>query len=51
MLKVKKNEQYVNVGFFRKMIFGEKAEFIYIPINSYNFENEKLIIEEFTQVY
>ena len=50
MLKVKKNEQYVNVNFFRKMIFGKKAEFIYIPINSYYFENGKLIIEEFNDI-
>ena len=50
MLKVKKNEQYINVGFLRKMIFGKKAEFIYIPINSYYFENGKLIIEEFNDI-
>lgn len=50
MLKVKKNEQYSNVGFFRKMIFGKKAEFIYTPINSYYFEKEKLIIEEFNEI-
>ena len=50
MLKVQKNEQQENIGFFQKMLFGKKNQFTYIPINSYHFENEKLIIEEFNDI-
>lgn len=50
LLKVQKNEQTQNIGLFRKMIFGAKDEFTYIPINNYHFENEKLIIEEFNDI-
>lgn len=32
------------------MLFGKKDEFTNIPINSYHFENEKLIVEEFNDI-
>ncbi|MBI9054088.1 MAG: ABC transporter permease [Bacteroidales bacterium] len=50
MLKVRNNEQSDESFFFKRMIFGEKSAFTFIPINSYYFENEKLIIEEFNDV-
>jgi peptide/nickel transport system permease protein len=50
MIKFKKNEKEVEAGGFQKMIFGVKNDFINIPINSYHFENEKLIIEEFNDI-
>jgi len=50
MLKITKNEPPEKVGFFKKMIFGEKNEFIYMPINSYSFKNSKLIVEEFNDI-
>jgi peptide/nickel transport system permease protein len=50
LIKVQKNEQTQKTGLFQKMIFGAKDEFIYIPINNYRFENERLIIEEFNDI-
>jgi len=50
MLKVRKNEIPEKTGFFKTMLFGKKDEFTYIPINSFHFENEKLIIEEFNDI-
>lgn len=50
MIKFRKNEMQAESGFFQKMVFGIKDDFINIPINSYHFENEKLIIEEFNDV-
>jgi peptide/nickel transport system permease protein len=50
MIKFKKNEKDVEAGFFQKMFFGVKNDFINMPINSYHFENDKLIIEEFNDI-
>lgn len=50
MIKFRKNEIQAESGFFQKMVFGIKDDFINIPINSYYFENEKLIIEEFNDI-
>lgn len=50
MLKITKNEEQEKIDFFEKMIFGIKDQFIYLPINNYYFENEKLIIEEFNDI-
>lgn len=50
MIKFRKNEMQAESGFFQKMVFGIKDDFINIPINAYHFENEKLIIEEFNDV-
>lgn len=50
MLKVRKNEELDRKGFFSRMVFGRKNNYTYIPINSYYFENEQLIIEEFNEV-
>lgn len=50
MLKIRKNEIPEKTGFFKIMLFGKKDEFTNIPINSYHFENEKLIIEEFNDI-
>ncbi|MFC2096205.1 ABC transporter permease [Bacteroidota bacterium] len=50
MLKITKNEVGENKGLFRKMIFGQKDEFTYIPINNFVFENTKLIVEEFNDI-
>ena len=50
VIKFRKNEIQAESDFFQKMIFGEKDDFINIPINSYHFENEKLILEEFNDI-
>lgn len=50
MLKVRKNEATVKIGFFKRLLSGKKEEFNYIPFNSYNFEDEKLVLEEFNDI-
>jgi len=50
MIKLKNNELEEESGFFKKMIFGKRSSFTLIPINSYHFENNKLIVEEFNEV-
>ena len=45
MLKVKKNEKQERAGVLKKMFLGRKNEFIYVPINGYQFEKEKFFIE------
>ncbi|MFC2152484.1 ABC transporter permease [Bacteroidota bacterium] len=50
VLKVQKNEEQEKTGFIKKMIFGKKDKYTYIPLNNYYFENEKLIIEEFNDI-
>jgi len=50
MIKLKNNELEEKSGFFKKMIFGTRSSFTLIPINSYHFENNKLIVEEFNEI-
>lgn len=50
MLKIRKNEINDEIGIFKKMISGKVDEFIYIPINDFRFENNKLILEEFNDI-
>ncbi len=50
ILKVLKNEKSEKESVLQRLIFGQKNEYILIPINSYWFENEKLIIEEFNDI-
>lgn len=50
MLKVQKNEKSTKQGILKTMFVGKKNEYNYVPINSYRFENEKLIIEEFNDI-
>lgn len=50
MLKIKKNMEPVEQGFIKTMIYGKKANYKLVPINSYHFKGNKLIIEEFNDV-
>lgn len=50
MLKMRKNEKTERQGILKTMILGKRNEFNFIPINSYRFENDKLIIEQFNDV-
>jgi len=50
MLKVQKNVLQEDIGLFKKMIFGKKNEFTFIPINNYHFDEGELIIEEFNDI-
>lgn len=48
MLLVKKNELPHPENIFTTMIFGKVGEFSSVPIYKYEFENENIIIEEYT---
>ena len=48
MLKVCKNEPYDKPGFFKKMFFGAKNDYQYIPIDKYFFQEDKIFVETYT---
>ncbi|MCH8330143.1 MAG: ABC transporter permease [Bacteroidetes bacterium] len=48
MLKVRKNKEVEKVGFFNKMINGREDRFSYIPLNSFQFVEDEMIIKEYT---
>lgn len=48
MLRLVKNEKESKRSIPGKMIFGERAVYTNIPISSYRFENNDIIIEEYT---
>ena len=49
LLKIRRNEKIKNVSFFGKLFFGGQTDmYAYVPFNSFRFENESIIIEEFT---
>ena len=49
LLKIRRNEKIKNVSFFGKLFFGGQTDnYAYVPFNSFRFDNESIIIEEFT---
>lgn len=48
MLKICKNEPVEKTGFIKKMLFGSKSNFQYIPIEKYYFQDDKIFVEEYT---
>ena len=49
LLKIRRNEKIKNVSFLGKLFFGGQTDmYAYVPFNSFRFENESIIIEEFT---
>jgi len=48
MLKICKNEPVEKTGFFKKMLFGSKSNYQYIPIEKYYFQDDKIFVEEYT---
>jgi peptide/nickel transport system permease protein len=50
MLKVRKNEINNDKGFLHTMLMGRNNKYSYIPINSYHFENNDLIIEAYNDI-
>ena len=50
MLLIRKNLEFRKTGFFKKMISGEKNSFKAIPINAYRFEDDFIVVEEFTGI-
>ncbi len=47
MLKVKRNKKVEKVSFVTKMFKGQESSYKFIPFNSYKFEDEYIIIEEY----
>ena len=47
MVLVRKTDQVKQRGFIGKMLFGQDEDFREVPVNSWRFENDKLIVEEF----
>jgi len=50
MLKVRKNVKENNKGLLHTMLMGRNNKYSYIPINSYHFEKNHLIIEAFNDI-
>lgn len=48
MLKICKNEPIEKTGFFKKMLFGSKSNYQYLPIERYYFQDDKIFVEEYT---
>lgn len=48
MLKICKNEPAEKTGFFKKMLFGSKSNYQYLPIEKYYFQDDKIFVEEYT---
>ena len=48
LLKVRKNEKEVEVGFLEQMIFGKKNNYRIYPIQGYKLEKGQIVIEEYT---
>ncbi len=47
MVLIKKIDQIKEHSFFERMLFGQDDNFSEIPINSWRFEGDKIVIEEF----
>ncbi len=48
LLKICKNAPTKNRGWFQKMLFGQEADYIYIPIQHYSIEQTELLVEEYS---
>jgi len=48
MLQVRKNEISHKSNFFNKMLFGEESDYRSIPIVSYHFMADSIVVEEYT---
>src|SRR5688500_16345107 len=48
MLKLAKNKNVEYGNFFEKMLFGQENPYEMIPVNSYHFEGNEIIYEEYT---
>lgn len=48
MLKILKEEDVPHKGIFHRMLFGERSEFQYLPVQSYEYKNGQLTIKEYS---
>ena len=49
MLKIKKNQPAENENFIKFLLFGNKSEYISIPINSFRFNNDEITITQYSE--
>ena len=47
MLCVRKNQEIEKVNVFKKMLFGQVNPYTYIPISSYQFLKDSILVERF----
>jgi peptide/nickel transport system permease protein len=50
MILVRKTDQVRERGFFNRMLFGQNEDFREVPVNSWRFESDKIIVEEFNDI-
>jgi peptide/nickel transport system permease protein len=48
MLSIRKNQLIKEQSFLHTMLYGKEAECIAIPIDSFKFENDKIVVYEYT---
>jgi len=48
ILKVRKNEQGCETGFFHKILYGEISNYYPVPVYKYHFEDSRIIEETYT---
>lgn len=48
LIKVRKNNQAKDVGFFTKFVFGQESNYKLIPIYDYRFEGTNVVVEKYT---
>ncbi|MCO4294751.1 ABC transporter permease [Solitalea sp. MAHUQ-68] len=47
-LAIRKNQQIDTVGFFTKIFYGQPDFFDFVPINSYQFKVDSIVVDEYT---
>ncbi len=48
MLRIRKNQADDQTGFFGKMLFGKKSNYTEIPVYSWHFNGDEIVVEEYT---
>ncbi|POY34745.1 peptide transporter [Solitalea longa] len=49
-LAIRKNQQVDTVNFFTKILYGQPDFFDFVPINSYQFKGDSIVVNEYTGV-
>jgi len=47
MLALKKERDIEEAGFFQRLLFGQESPDIWIPVKSYRFQNDSIIVEKY----
>jgi peptide/nickel transport system permease protein len=46
-IRVKKEKQISNTGFFNRLLFGAEDKYVYVPVNSYEEKDDSVYVEKF----